>query len=200
MTRRLVCTELRGDGLLLRPWDPASDADAEAMLTGVTDPEFKLWNNPAKPIEDLAGAREALRNRARQWDEGVAGSYCVTDEVTGRILGSISLISVYWPNRNGTIGYWVLPDARGKRVATRSLGLLADWAFGLGVHRLALDHVVANEASCRVAERCGFVGEGILRGSHLNADGTFSNAHMHARLATDRPATPATSTTPADKA
>lgn len=53
------------------------------------------------------------------------------------------------------------------RRGDHSVRLLARWAFaGLGVVRLELTCVPDNVASLRVAERCGFVREGILR-SHV---------------------------------
>ncbi|MFC7306272.1 GNAT family N-acetyltransferase [Streptomyces monticola] len=188
MTNRLPRAELRGGGLLLRPWDEGSVTDAQAFLRGVSDPEFRAWNNPLRQLDDLAAAQEALRDRAHLWYEGDSAAYCVTDATTGAVLGNVTLNSPYWPNRSATVGYWVLPEARGRHVASRGLALVADWSFGIGLHRLALDHAVGNAASCRVAERCGFVYEGTLRGAHYNNDGTSGDGHLHARLATDGPA------------
>ena len=46
-------------------------------------------------------------------------------------------------------------------------GLLARWAFDdLGIARVALTCAPDNSASQRVAERCGFSREGVLR-SHM---------------------------------
>ncbi|MFM9368324.1 GNAT family N-acetyltransferase [Streptomyces sp. Da 82-17] len=185
MTNRLKRTELHGGGLRLRPWDVGIDGDPAAYLRGVSDPEFQRWNNPLHHVDDLESARRALRDRAALWDAGTAAAFCVTDAADGTVLGNLSLNSPYWPNRSATVGYWVLPEARGRGVAARGLALVADWAFGLGLHRLALDHSVGNTASCRVAERCGFPYEGTLREAHRNADGTFQDAHLHARLASD---------------
>ncbi|WP_312866356.1 GNAT family N-acetyltransferase [Streptomyces boluensis] len=195
MTHRLTRTELRGDGLLLRPWE-TSEADAAAYLRGFGDPEFRRWNNPLRLVDDLDAARRALRDRALLWDEGSAGAFCVTDAALGTVLGNVTLNSPYWPNRSATVGYWVLPEARGHGVATRALGLVTGWAHALGLHRLALDHAVGNTASCRVAERCGFAYEGTMRGSHRNADGTFQDGHLHGRVRPDPlpAATPSTAT------
>jgi RimJ/RimL family protein N-acetyltransferase len=51
-------------------------------------------------------------------------------------------------------------------VATRALGLLSRWAVTAGgFRRIDLQAASANTASLRVAERCGFVREGVLRSS-----------------------------------
>ena len=60
--------------------------------------------------------------------------------------------------------YWVLASERGRGVASTALALVADWAFDGGVERLFLLTHLENEASQRVASRCGFTREGVLRG------------------------------------
>jgi RimJ/RimL family protein N-acetyltransferase len=184
----------RGHGLRLHSWNPDSAADAEAWLRGHRDPGFRRWNTPLRPVTDLDGARESLRVRARQQAEGVSRSFRITDEETGATLGHIGLGEINRPLRLARVGYWVLPEARGRGVATRALLLAADHAFAeLGLYRLELAHALGHDASCRVAERCGFRLEGTLRGAMWEEDSrdTFRDAHLHARLATDGMSAPA---------
>jgi RimJ/RimL family protein N-acetyltransferase len=64
----------------------------------------------------------------------------------------------------GSVGYWLLSEARGKGFATRSVQLVSRWAFGkLGMARLSLTTEPSNDRSQRVAERSGFLKEGVLR-------------------------------------
>lgn len=186
--------ELHGHGLHLRPWDPASRSDAEVWLRGTTDPEFTRWNTPLRPVTDLEGARETLRRRAQWTEDGTTVSFRIADTDTGTPLGHIGVNDVRPVQGLGMVGYWVLPEARRRGVATRALLLTARWAFTeLGLHRLELDHAAGHEVSCRIAERCGFLPEGTLRGA-MFAEGrhdAFRDSHLHARLATDpEPAPP----------
>jgi RimJ/RimL family protein N-acetyltransferase len=180
--------ELHGYGLRLRPWDAAAGADVEAWLRGCSDPEFQRWNTPLKPVEDRDGARESLRARASAAEEGVGASFCVTDAGSGTTLGHIGINDVDHVIRVARVGYWVLPEARGRQVATRALTLVARWAFAeLCLYRLELGHALGHDASCRIAERCGFPYEGTLRGAMFEAGryDAFRDVHLHARLATD---------------
>jgi RimJ/RimL family protein N-acetyltransferase len=69
------------------------------------------------------------------------------------------------------LGYIVHPDARGRGVATEALILLTRWAFEeLGALRAYLYINVENVPSLRVAERAGYVREGLLRSLHLKRD------------------------------
>ncbi|MFF5183866.1 GNAT family N-acetyltransferase [Streptomyces sp. NPDC000345] len=179
---------LEGYGLALRRWDPASATDADAWLRGHLDPEFRRWNTPLRTIVDTAGARASLEAKAADVDAGLAMTFCVTDAADGTILGQVSVNAIDRILSNGVIGYWVLPEARGRHVATRCLLLAARWAFDeVGLHRLELGHALGHEVSCRVAERCGFLYEGTLRGAMWEADrrDAFRDVHRHGRLATD---------------
>jgi RimJ/RimL family protein N-acetyltransferase len=180
--------ELDGHGLRLRTWDPDSDADAADWLRGVSDPDFRRWNTPLTPLTDLAGARASLRVRAENAADGVSALFRVTDASSGTTLGSIGVNEIDHTLRVARVGYWVLPEARGHRVATRALALTARWALtDLGLHRFELGHAVGHAASCRVAERCGFRYEGTLRGAMFEAGrkDAFRDIHLHARLTTD---------------
>ena len=77
---------------------------------------------------------------------------------------------------------------RSRHVAVRALTLAARWALtDLGLHRLELGHALGHDASCHIAERCGFPAEGVLRGAMFEAGSqdAFRDVHLHGRLATD---------------
>uniref|UniRef100_UPI003514C45C GNAT family N-acetyltransferase n=1 Tax=Streptomyces calvus TaxID=67282 RepID=UPI003514C45C len=192
--------ELRGHGLHLRPWNPESRTDVEAWLRGLTDPEFLRWNTPFRPITDLAGARASLRRAVGYDADGTGVSFQVADAGSGTPLGHVGVNEIHPVLPQARIGYWVLPEARGRGVATRALLLAARWALTeRRLYRLELNHALGHGASCRIAERCGFRHEGTLRGAILQAGRTdaFRDAHLHARLATDPYPTPPDGTPPA---
>lgn len=179
---------LDGHGLRLRTWDPGSDADVADWLRGVSDPDFRRWNTPLTQVTDLAGARASLRVRVENAANGSTVSFRVTDASSGTTLGHIGVNEIDHNLRVARVGYWVLPEARGHRVATRALTLTARWALtDLGLHRLELGHALGHDASCRVAEHCGFPYEGTLRGAMFEAGrkDAFRDIHLHARLTTD---------------
>ncbi len=186
----LPLPDLHGHGLRLRPWDPDSEVDAESWFRGRTDPEFARWNTPLRITTDRDSALESLRDTARHIREGTSAPYCVTAAATGTPLGHIGVNVIDRVMSSARVGYWVLPEARGRRVATHALALVARWAVtepGLGLHRLELGHAVGHDSSCRIAERCGFRHEGTLRGAMWEAGryDAYRDVHLHARLATD---------------
>lgn len=184
----LPATEPTGYGLHLRHWRGDSDEEAGHVLRGLTDPEYRRWNTPNRQVDDIAGAVGWIRGRLDGWQAGVSASFCVTDGVGGAVLGCVGVNLIEWLPRRGRIGYWVLPEARGRGVATYALALCATWGFvDVGLHRLELDHAVGHDASCRVATRVGFAYEGTQRDRMFEAGryDAFRDAHIHARLSTD---------------
>jgi RimJ/RimL family protein N-acetyltransferase len=172
--------ELTAPGLLLRPW---READAQAVLDALRDPEIARWN-PSSVGDDLPGALAWVRARA-DWSAGDHVSLTVTDPAAGVVLGSVSLHQIH--GHDASIGYWTVPAARGQGIASTAVILLTGWAFAhLGLHRIELCHAVANAASCRVADRAGYLPEGTLRESYRYGDGRRHDEHLHARLVTDR--------------
>ncbi|MFB7471460.1 GNAT family N-acetyltransferase [Kitasatospora sp. NPDC056184] len=186
--------------LVLRPWSPglAVRGGAVASLTAAAaDPEIALWN-PLRAA-DLVQARACLDRWAAGWENGSLGYFAILDAADAadtdaadadaagaELLGTIAL---RWTDRAdglAMVGYWLLPAARGRGVATRATRAITRWGFeSAGARRIELAHAVDNPASCRVAERCGFPLEGTLRESFRFGDGRHHDEHLHARLATD---------------
>jgi RimJ/RimL family protein N-acetyltransferase len=87
------------------------------------------------------------------------------------------------------LGYIVAPAARGRGAATEILRALSDWALAsLGAMRIVLIIDVGNPASARVAERCGYTREGVMRSIHLKP-GVRVDAALWSRLPSDQVAT-----------
>ncbi|MEU9344538.1 GNAT family protein [Streptomyces sp. NPDC048278] len=177
-----------GHGLRLDRWDPDAEAQVEAWLRSRTDPDFRRWNTPLTEVSDLAGARATLVAQRKQAADGTCAPFRIADAASGTTLGHVGVNMIDHTFRTARVGYWVLPEARGRRVATRALALATDWAFAeLGLHRLELGHALGHDASCRIALTCGYDYEGTLRGAMFEAGrkDAFRDVHLHGRLATD---------------
>jgi ribosomal-protein-alanine N-acetyltransferase len=166
--------------LLLRPWRPD---DAREVLRALTDPSISRWS-PRAQVADLDAARRWVAVRAARWVEGAAAFWAVVS-ADDQLLGSVGLREVNTVDAFAVASYWVMPESRGRGVATTALRAATAHGFAeLGLHRVQLAHALGNRASCRVAEKSGFALEGVLRGSSLLPEG-WSDEHLHARLTTD---------------
>ena len=85
--------------------------------------------------------------------------------------------------RGDELGFALAEPGRGRGIATHAVRLLSDWALtDLGVARLEITCAPGNVASQRVAERCGFVREGLLR-SHMRFKGGRRDTLVYGRVA-----------------
>ena len=99
--------------------------------------------------------------------EGVRAGFAVVDE-TDAFLGLALVPEIDREGATVELGYVVVPEARGRGVATEALRRLTDWAVEeLGAVRLVLMISVDNEPSKRVAARCGYEREGVLRSVYV---------------------------------
>jgi RimJ/RimL family protein N-acetyltransferase len=176
--------EIAAGWLQLRP---PSEGEALETLEMLLDPEVVQWN-PAPTVVDEEEARAWCR-RGGDWSGGSHASFSVLDATTGQLLGNVSLHHIDRDAATADIGYRVAPWARGRGVATASLAAVSRWATAaLGLVRIQIFHAVANPASCRVAEKAGYVWEGTLRASFVGSDRQRYDEHLHALVtATEAP-------------
>jgi ribosomal-protein-alanine N-acetyltransferase len=139
------------------------ERDLDAIERGIHDPDvIDAFGHPT------ATAEQVLQLNRDRCTQGVGATFAICD-ADDRCLGHV-FVNLSG-ERRGTIGYWLLPQARGQGLATRAVDLLAPWAFHeLRLARLGLLAQPTNRSSRRVAERCGFRREGLLR-SYAEIDG-----------------------------
>ncbi|MFC7830988.1 GNAT family N-acetyltransferase [Streptomyces sp. NPDC057375] len=185
--RTFVRTTLDLGDVSLWPWSQDA-ARCPGMLDGIitaaADPLISVWN--PLPASNRKSALRWLETREEGWECGTQASFAamtVTDDV---LLGNVTLQWVDRADGRAMISYWFLPLARGRGIATRATTAVTRWAFrSSGARRIELTHAVGNEASCRVAERCGYRPEGTLRQARRLGDGAYHDGHLHARLVAD---------------
>jgi RimJ/RimL family protein N-acetyltransferase len=172
--------ELPAGPLLLRPW---REDDVDAVWAALQDPDIGLWNGSGSGSRQDAAA---MLRRRMDWSDGDHASWAVVDAASGELLGSVSLHSIDREQADAEIGYWTVPAARGRGIASTAVDAACRWAFGaLPVDRIELCHAVENEGSARVAAKAGFTCEGRLRRSYRYGDGVKHDELLWSRLSDD---------------
>lgn len=150
-------------GLLLRPW---RDDDADALLAAYQDPVLRSWTR--YPVTTPADARMFLRRSRQGWAAGRRFSFAVLEPTPDgeRLVANVVLKEVAPGRPYAEVGYWTAAPARGRGIAPRAVDAVSAWAFArfaaTGLTRLELLHQVDNPASCRVAEKSGYVFQEVL--------------------------------------
>ncbi|MBM7783747.1 RimJ/RimL family protein N-acetyltransferase [Tenggerimyces flavus] len=140
-----------GSALVLRPWGP----DDLAALVGLPrDPALVRWTS-SWPDSPAAWMRW-LDVQQQAWAAGHRFAFAVL-ESSLQVVGNVVVKDLAADTPAAAVGYWTLPHARGRGIASRALETLTSWAFDtFRLERLELLHQVDNVASCRVAEKTGY--------------------------------------------
>jgi RimJ/RimL family protein N-acetyltransferase len=151
---------LRGERVLLRPFDPAADAEP---LHAATREDPTIWTYlPIGPFETGEDMRRTIAAEA-----GAPGFvfHAIEPPAAGHALGQAAYMRIEPAIGTIEIGsIFFAPGLRRSAAATEAIYLLARHAFDdLGYRRLEWKCNALNAASRRAAERFGFRFEGIFR-------------------------------------
>ncbi len=168
------------DGVVtLRAWERS---DIEAIVELCSDPLAARYTTVPVPYR-RRDAEDWLDAQPDRLAAGESAFFAITTDADEAVVGSIGL-HVHAPGLAET-GYLLAAVHRGRGLMPRSVQLLTEWAFtDLAIERLQLTTHPDNHSSQRVAEKCGFTREGLLRRYGVQR-GRRVDLVMFARLASD---------------
>jgi L-amino acid N-acyltransferase YncA len=145
----------------------------------------------AGQLEDLevaarAGLVASLQDLPMLAEQGRLLALAAIDARSGQVVGGGTLHHFDSERKIVEIGYFVLPHARRRGIATTIARLLSEHAFSLGVERVAAYVNVGNVASERVVERAGFTREGVVRSMPKPDGRRIDKTYSHSFRANDQ--------------
>lgn len=174
-TGRLILRPHRaGDGTVLH----------EALVESINDLRRFLWFLPWITEEQTLESAEIRCPKAEvNFIARTDFPFLAFERLSGRLVGSVGLHRTDWQVPKTEVGYWVRRSELGKGYASEGVEALVAWALnGLGAQRVELVTDEENTSSRRVAERCGFKLEGILRNVQRAPDGSLRCNCVYARM------------------
>ncbi|MEU5975479.1 GNAT family N-acetyltransferase [Streptomyces sp. NPDC047315] len=151
--------------LVLRPFE---GADVPAYTEMMNDEMVTAWTTAPHPFTTADAARwvRAIAPAQRTAGRGVA--LAVTEFLTQRLVGAVTLTHTDWRVRATEISYVTAPWARGEGYATESVLAVAKWLFrDQRFERLELRTAADNTAAQQVAQKIGCISEGVLRNAWI---------------------------------
>ena len=168
---------LRGDGIVLRPWQ---EGDAAALVKHADN--RKVWRNMTDtfPHPYTVDDAHAWLGRCAE-DTGPASHFAIT--VNGEPVGGAGLVEKTDVQcKTLETGYWLGEAYWGRGIATQAARLVVRHAFEhFDVERIEAGVFGWNPASARVLEKVGFTFEAPVRPANFK-DGTFNDRPMYALL------------------
>lgn len=154
---------LEGDRVVLRDW---RDEDAPALEPVCGERDVCAFSS-VPWVYSKAGALAWIERQRRKRAAGTVLALAIQAPGEERALGNVNLAALGDGGREAEIGYWLVPAARGRGLATAAVSLLVDWGFErLGLDRVEFAILPENLASQGVAERLGATPEGLREQSH----------------------------------
>jgi RimJ/RimL family protein N-acetyltransferase len=173
--------ELTDGVVVLRPF---RRADAPDVARNCADPEVPRFTRVPGGYTE-AHAHVFLDRLEHERARGEACSFAVCAAGEDRALGALTLQHFDWEARRGELGYYLGAAGRGRGLMSRGVRLLVPWAFArLRLCRIEIHAATDNPPSQRVAERAGFVREGVLR-SYQELKGRRQDLVVYSRLPAD---------------
>ena len=108
-------------------------------------------------------------------------AFLLLEKSTNQLVGVAGLYRIDWSTPKLEVGFWGRVSRAGNGFISEAVAALTDTAFSwLGAARVELITDEENHASRKVAERCHFSLEGILRCERRAPDGTLRNTCVYA--------------------
>jgi RimJ/RimL family protein N-acetyltransferase len=105
-----------------------------------------------------------------------------------RFIGFIDIKSIDWNIPKAEIGYFIDAAYEGKGISGKALPLLINFAVkDLGIRKLLIRTHPENRAACRLAEKCGFQQEGIIRSDYKTSKGILVDLVYYGLVIRDQP-------------
>lgn len=179
MFRKVKVPQIENERILLRSW---TRKDAPDLYEYAKDPRVGPaagWA-PHRSVGDSRLIIEDVYLQRMDW--------AIVDKATGKAIGNIGFDEDVIRRRINSkeLGYSLSREYWGQGIVTEAVELLKDYAFRtMGLECITLRIEDNNIASRRVAEKCGFHFEGILRYSYKRYDLRISDMACYSLLAAD---------------
>jgi [ribosomal protein S5]-alanine N-acetyltransferase len=157
-------TTLTSADLLLRPY---REEDTAAFYQLIQENKARLA--PAFPgrirlTQNLEECRRLLLQFKSDWLLGQVYAFGIWEKASNSYIGEISLKNFDRSVPKAEIGYYLGQQAEGKGYGSQMLGCLVKFAFeDLNLNKVFLRTAIDNPRSFKLAERCGFRREGLMR-------------------------------------
>lgn len=152
---------------------PLGFGDEQALLAYLTREKSRLQSDfpvMTKSVTDPQSAAAFVRNKVLEWVRRVSFSFGIRSQ--DEFIGTLTLKHFDWSVPKGDAGYSLGAAWEGRGLGSEALDLALTFARQqLGLRRLYLRIHPENLGSQRVAEKCGFQREGLLRNDFVDGHG-----------------------------
>jgi ribosomal-protein-serine acetyltransferase len=145
--------------------------------------QLRPWMPWAAGVQTPEAAEKHCREEQAKWHAREELDFCFFRKSDDAFVGKGGLHTIDWSIPKFEIGYWIRTGCSRQGFATEAtLGLLELARDSLGARRVEISSDARNAPSRRVAEKSGFVLEGIRRNSRRDSAGELADSCVYARI------------------
>lgn len=158
---------------------------------------FELVHENKKRLEDsfpltLVNASNEItaegyiQTKIAEWYEQKSFSFGIWYKNDNKYIGHVSIKNIDWVIPKAELSYLITKDYEGKGIMKEVLSAVIKFCFEeLTIKRLYIRVMTNNERSFKLAERCGFGKEGMLRSDHRTYDGDLVDLFIYGLTSDD---------------
>lgn len=150
--------------LLIKPYKLE---DSECFFKSVIDNReylYDYFSNMIKVNDSLESTKKYLEQKEIDWKENKSYACGIFSKENNEFIGHISVREIDWRIPKGELAYFILKQYNGNGYTVEALTAFKNWCFAnKKFNRLFMKIAEENVASIKVAERSGFVYEGLLK-------------------------------------
>ncbi len=169
-----VDTALVGQRIVLRRF---RENDGKALYELVRDNTAFIEDYLPMTLKFNSTKNEAewfVRRSIADWLNAQSYTFGIWHTKTAGLIGMLKIFHIDWRVPKGEVAFFVDHEFSGQGLMTEALTLAADFALTeLKMERLFLRTAADNYGCLRVARKCGFLREGILRNDFKTQAGTL---------------------------
>ena len=121
-----------------------------------------------------------IQTKIAEWYEQKSFSFGIWTKEDGKYIGHISIKNIDWVIPKAELAYMITMNYEGKGFMKESLTSVVKFCFEeLMMNRLFIRVMTKNDRSFKLAEKCGFIKEGILRNDHRTYDGELADLFIY---------------------
>ena len=176
-----VPDEIHTERLILRPPRPGQGRIVNAASLESIE-GLAAWMPWAKETPSVERSEEYCRRAAADYLTRTSLGLLLWHKADGELVGGIGFHHIDWAVPKFEIGYWIRKRYEGQGYCTEAVNAITRMAFEtLKASRVEIRCDDRNPRSGRVAERCGYRLEGVLRQNARNNAGELCDTRVYAR-------------------
>lgn len=133
--------------------------------------------------QNLEDTRIFLMDMKKGIENNTYFAYVLVDDNSGSMMGFIDLKNIDWTVPKSEIGFFIDGDYAGQGITSKALAVFCQYCFEHhGFKKIFLRTHESNMAAIKVAEKCGFEIEGVLRRDYKTTAGELVDVLYYGKL------------------